>query len=140
MEAILDCWCRQGGLGTLRKAEVRKTYYRWHNLMTMPFCMEASPKAGNFCCVCSGHCSLRGEGFFFLSGPGRELADIGCAANFPSLLMVLLRPLIFCVAALNILRVGIKDGKSKLPERLLLGGSRDAMVCHVDEEGVGQMS
>lgn len=45
-----------------------------------------------------------------------------------------------CVAALNILRVGIKDGKRKLPEHLLLGVSRDAMVYHVDEEGVGQIS
>lgn len=54
--------------------------------------------------------------------------------------MVLLRPLILCVAALNILRVGIKDGKGKLREGLLLAVSRDAMVCHVDEEGVGQIS
>lgn len=55
-------------------------------------------------------------------------ADIGCAASFPSLLVVLLRPLISYVVTLSILRVGTKDGMDKLTTTLTVGVSRDAMV------------
>ena len=43
-------------------------------------------------------------------GAGRHF---GCAAGLPPWLPVLLRPLVFCVVTLSLLRVGIRSGNGR---------------------------